>query len=101
GESFAEIFHGNAIMLGIPCFAADRPSIERLQGLIEKHPELTLRANVESGEVTAGAESISSTIPPAFRDALLSGQWNPTSMFLDRYGEVRAVADRLPYVSGF
>jgi 3-isopropylmalate/(R)-2-methylmalate dehydratase small subunit len=101
GESFAEIFQGNAIMLGTPCFAADRLSIERLQGLIEKNPDLTLGADVESGAVTAGAESISTTIPPAFRDALLSGQWNPTSMLLDRYEEVRAVAARLPYVSGF
>jgi 3-isopropylmalate/(R)-2-methylmalate dehydratase small subunit len=101
GESFAEIFQGNAIMLGIPCFSAERASIVRLQDLIERTPDLAIEADVASGQVTAGAETIPTTLPPAFRDALLSGQWNPTSMLLDRFEEVRAVATRLPYVSGF
>src|SRR5438045_1786125 len=35
GESYSEIFQGNAAMLGIPCFAADHASIAALQSLIE------------------------------------------------------------------
>ena len=31
----------------------------------------------------------------------VSGQWNPTAMLLDEFDEVRAVAARLPYISGF
>jgi hypothetical protein len=58
-------------------------------------------ASVESGVIMAGADRIDATLPAAFRDSLLSGQWNPTSMLLDRFDEVRAVATRLPYVSGF
>jgi len=39
GESFSEIFQGNAAMLGLPCFSADRGSIEELQALIFIHPQ--------------------------------------------------------------
>src|SRR6266849_6701263 len=31
GESYSEIFLGNSAVLGLPCFAADPQSIERLQ----------------------------------------------------------------------
>ena len=36
GESFSEIFLGNAAMLGMPCFSADRAAIDALQTLIER-----------------------------------------------------------------
>ena len=34
-------------------------------------------------------------LPPAVRDAFLSGQWNPTAMLLDRFDQVREVAARV------
>lgn len=101
GESFSEIFQGNAAMLGMPCFTADHGSIDRLQTLIEQNPAAVVTADVASGIVGAGALEIRATLPPPVRDAFLSGQWNPTAMLLDRFDEVRAVAARLPYVSGF
>jgi len=36
GESFSEIFQGNASMIGLPCFAADHASVDRLQAAIER-----------------------------------------------------------------
>jgi 3-isopropylmalate/(R)-2-methylmalate dehydratase small subunit len=101
GESFSEIFQGNAAVMGLPCFAADRASIDRLQSIVENTPEVTITADVRSGVVTAGDVRIDASLPPAARDAFLSGQWNPTAMLLDRFEEVRAVAKRLPYVAGF
>ena len=101
GESFSEIFQGNAAMLGVPCFAAERQAIERLQTLIELTPDLTIAARVDSGLITAGPLRLAAALPAALRDGFLSGQWNPTAMLLDRFDEVRAVADRLPYLNGF
>jgi 3-isopropylmalate/(R)-2-methylmalate dehydratase small subunit len=101
GESFSEIFQGNSVMLGIPCFAADHASVEALQALIEQSPETIVTADVATGMVTGGGLKIAAQVPPAFRDSFLSGQWNPTAMLLDRFEDVRQVADRLPYVSGF
>ena len=101
GESFAEIFRGNAAILGIPCFAADHRAIDRLQTLVEHTPNLVIAANVESGTITAGPLRVDAALPPALRDAFVGGQWNPTAMLLDRFTEVRTVADRLPYITGF
>jgi 3-isopropylmalate/(R)-2-methylmalate dehydratase small subunit len=99
GESFSEIFQGNAAMLAVPCFSADRASIARLQSLVEESPDARIVADVEQGIVSAGSLAFSATLAPALRDAFISGRWNPTTMLLERYDEVRAVADRLPYVN--
>ena len=101
GESFSEIFLGNAAVLGIPCFTADQASIDALQSLIERAPQTPIEARVDTGVVTAGSVRIAATVPPGLRDAFVSGQWNPTAQLLDRFDEVRAVATSLPYVSGF
>jgi 3-isopropylmalate/(R)-2-methylmalate dehydratase small subunit len=101
GESFSEIFLGNAAVLGIPCFAASRQDVDALQTAIERAPDMLIDARVDSGIVAAGALRFTAMLPAALRDAFVSGQWNPTAMLLDRFDEVRAVATRLPYVSGF
>jgi 3-isopropylmalate/(R)-2-methylmalate dehydratase small subunit len=101
GESFSEIFQGNAAMIGMPCFIVSHEDAERLQTLIEQTPDVAIAADVANGAVTAGPLRLAATLPAALRDGFLSGQWNPTAMLLDRFDEVRAVAARLPYVSGF
>jgi len=101
GESFSEIFQGNAAMLGLPCFAVDRASAAALQALVESAPETTIAADVAAGTIAAGGRTIAATLPAALRDGFLSGQWNPTAMLLDRFDDVRAVAAKLPYVRGF
>jgi 3-isopropylmalate/(R)-2-methylmalate dehydratase small subunit len=101
GESFSEIFQGNAAMLGMPCFAMDHASVDTLQALVERSPDVQLEANVESGSIVAGAVQFKATIPAALRDGFVTGQWNPTSMLLDRFEEVDRVAQRLPYINAF
>ena len=101
GESFSEIFQGNAAIIGIPCFAADRTRVDALQSSIEQDPEIPITLDVHSGLVQAGPLEFSARMPPALRDAFASGQWNPTAMLLDRYEEVNRVSARLPYINGF
>ena len=101
GESFSEIFQGNAVMLGIPCLAADRATIDRLQSLIEQAPETMIHVDVANGRVEAGPLAFTALLPVAVRDSFISGQWNPTAMLLDDFDAVRSVAARLPYVAGF
>jgi len=101
GESFSEIFQGNAAMLGLPCFAAAHSDIDRLQSLVESAPQTAIAADVASGAIAAGALSFRATLPAALRDSFTSGQWNPTAMLLEDFDQVRAVATRLPYIRGF
>jgi 3-isopropylmalate/(R)-2-methylmalate dehydratase small subunit len=101
GESFSEIFQGNSAMLGMPCFIVTHEDAEKLQSLIEKAPETVITADVATGAIAAGPLKITATLPAALRDGFLSGQWNPTAMLLDKFDQVRTVARRLPYVTGF
>jgi 3-isopropylmalate/(R)-2-methylmalate dehydratase small subunit len=101
GESFSEIFLGNAAMIGMPCFVATHEGVASLQALVDGVPDTAIVADVASGVVSAGALRVAATAAPALRDAFLSGQWNPTAMLLANFDEVRAVAARLPYIRGF
>jgi 3-isopropylmalate/(R)-2-methylmalate dehydratase small subunit len=101
GESFSEIFQGNASMIGVPCFAADRASVERLQSAVERSPATVIEADVAAGVIRAAEIEIHVSLPPALRDGFVSGQWNLTAMLLDRFDAVRSTAERLPYLTGF
>jgi 3-isopropylmalate/(R)-2-methylmalate dehydratase small subunit len=101
GESFSEIFQGNAAVIGLPCFVADREAVNQLQTLVERTPDVMITADIRSGAITAGSLRLEASVPKALRDAFVSGQWNPTAMLLDQFEEVKAVASRLPYIRGF
>jgi 3-isopropylmalate/(R)-2-methylmalate dehydratase small subunit len=97
GESFSEIFQGNAAMLGMPCLVTDPQSVDRLQTLVESSPQVTITADLARGTLSAGDLHIRAAPSAALRDSFISGQWNPTAMLLNRFDEVRAVAARQPY----
>ena len=101
GESFSEIFLGNAAVLGIPCFVAEHLAVESLQGDIEQMPDLLIETSVETGIVAAGTLGIQASLPAGLRDAFLTDQWNPTAMLLADFEQVGCIASRLPYISGF
>ena len=101
GESFSEIFRGNSSVLGVPCFTADKAAIEKLQSLIEQQPDTVVKTDVATGTVTAGDVTVQATLPAGVRDAFLTDKWNPTSMLLADFDQVRTTAAKLPYVAGF
>ena len=101
GESFSEIFRGNSSVLGMPCFTADKASIEALQALLEKAPDTVVDARVDTGVITAGSLKVQGNLPAGVRDAFITDKWNPTAMLLADYDQVRNTAARLPYVAGF
>jgi 3-isopropylmalate/(R)-2-methylmalate dehydratase small subunit len=101
GESFAEIFIGNALMMGLPCVTAAPDDIERLLALAEAQPAVEFTLDLTTSRLTAGALAVPVSLPEATRSALVSGNWDATGLLVDRYDEVEQVAARLPYVSGW
>ena len=101
GESYSEIFLGNSSVLGLPCFTADKVSIDALQTLLERAPETMVDARVDTGVIAAGSLTIQGHMPAGMRDAFITDKWNPTSMLLAQFEEVREIAGHLPYVAGF
>src|SRR5229473_2849465 len=54
GESFSEIFFGNAVALGIPCLTVSAEDAEALLAAVEANPALELTMSVGAETVAAG-----------------------------------------------
>jgi len=101
GESFAEIFFGNSVAIGLPCVTVPHDVLQRLQEEARTMPARRLLVDLTRGFVRIGEEKIPFGMPEALRGAFASGHWDATSLLLERFEDVEAVARRLPYVSGF
>ncbi len=101
GQSFSEIFLGNATTIGLPCATAPARDIAALMAIAEIDPRTPLAFSVGDLSVTAAGRTIALDIPPLLRDSLLTGQWDATGLLLSEFDDVRRVAARLPYVRGF
>ena len=101
GESFAEIFFGNAVMIGLPCVTVSPSDLALLHAAVAADPSLTIQVDLVARTVTAGPISAAASLPESARHALTSGEWDATAMLLADYEAVRRTAEKLPYVSGF
>jgi 3-isopropylmalate/(R)-2-methylmalate dehydratase small subunit len=101
GESFSEIFFGNSVMLGMPAVTAAPADVAALQAAIESNPQLEVRLDLQAMRATAGDLDIAVHLPPAARDALVTGRWDGLGLLLEDFETVRAAAGRLPYLQGF
>ena len=101
GESFSEIFFGNSVALGMPCPTVSPEAAGELLAMAESAPETVLTVDLTSMIISGGGRSWPLAMPSAAREGFLDGSWDATGQLLDRFEEVRAVAARLPYVSGW
>jgi 3-isopropylmalate/(R)-2-methylmalate dehydratase small subunit len=101
GESFAEIFFGNSMMIGMPCVTASSADVTTLHDLVERNPEAQIRIDFASGMCETDGFRCKVSLPANVRDAFATGAWDTTGLLLDRYDEVNAKASRLPYIAGF
>jgi 3-isopropylmalate/(R)-2-methylmalate dehydratase small subunit len=99
GESFAEIFFGNSMMIGMPCVTAWPADVTALMDLAEREPATAFEVDLVAGTCRAGQLVVKIGLPPKVAEAFSSGAWDTTGMLLDRFDEVRATAQRLPYVA--
>jgi len=98
GESFAEIFAGNCLALGIPTVEADEETIEDLQSWVEANPDGEIEIDVASETVTYGDRTVDVSVDEAQRRALVDGVWDTTALMKANAGEVHRTAEELPYV---
>ena len=101
GESFSEIFLGNATTIGLPCATASAADIQFLMAAAEREPQALMVLSVDALSIQAAGRTLPLGMPAGVRESLLTGQWDATGLLLDRFDEVRGVAGGLPYVAGF
>lgn len=99
GESFAEIFFGNCVAIGIPCVTATAEAVGQLQAAIEAQPETQLEFDLAALEVRFGSAAISVSMPEGVRQAFLAGTWDACGQLVAKADAIRATAAALPYVA--
>ncbi len=101
GESFGEIFFGNALAIGLPCVTATRDAIDRLRRHCEQVPAARLTIDLEDRTLTAPEISAAIMQPDAARDAFLSGQGDSTGLLMEDPSAIARTVAALPYLNGY
>jgi 3-isopropylmalate/(R)-2-methylmalate dehydratase small subunit len=97
GESFGEIFRGNATMIGLACVTAAPAAMAAIFRFVQAHPETEVTIDLDEMTVTAGSFAAPIALPSEARTAFLTGAWDVTALLLERYAEVEQTAGRLRY----
>jgi len=100
-ESFAEIFFGNSLMIGLACVTASAKDVEALMSIAERSPASVLKVDLATGTCDTSDLMVPISIPRHVRDALMTGAWDITGLLLDHSEHVNAVAAKLPYLAEF
>ena len=101
GVSFAEIFYGNCLALGIPCATAGVDEIRKLQDAVEADPAAEWTLDLESLTLSDGATTQALALAGGALGMLRSGQWDATGQLLARDAELTRTMAALPYLHGF
>jgi 3-isopropylmalate/(R)-2-methylmalate dehydratase small subunit len=106
GESFAEIFFGNCLALGLPCLSAEPEVVRALQEAVAAEPEAELLLDLEALEVMlvrgdAQVHRWRVQLDPGPRQMLVSGQWDGTGQLLANAPQLDRTLASLPYLQGF
>jgi 3-isopropylmalate/(R)-2-methylmalate dehydratase small subunit len=101
GESFAEIFYGNCLALGIPCLVADHATMQAIQEVAAAHPAEHFQVDVAQAALEGAGERWRLSLAAGPQQMLVSGQWDATGQLLAHGEQLAATVARLPYLQGF
>lgn len=99
GESFAEIFLGNCVAIGIPCVTAESKAIQQLQAAIKETPEASVTVDLSLLQVQCNQSIIPVHMNSGSRQMFLSGQWDSCGQLVINTEQIRATASQLPYLN--
>ncbi len=97
GESFGEIFRGNSVSAGLPCFTAPAETIEELQRETEKNPQQQVRIHVANTQLISQS-TIDLSMPAGMVNRFISGGWNQIGLLRDAQASIDKVIAQLPYM---
>ena len=98
GESFAEIFAGNCLALGMPTVTANEEEIRQLQDHVSEFPDTEISVDVAAETVSYGERTVEANVDTAQRTALVEGVWDTTALLKSNRETIHGTARSLPYV---
>jgi 3-isopropylmalate/(R)-2-methylmalate dehydratase small subunit len=99
GESFAEIFFGNCVAMGIPVVTAEAAIVKQLQALVAAFPQTSLTIDLEKLQVITGDSTFLISMNEGTRSTFIAGTWDACGQLVANNKQVQAIAVKLPYVN--
>ena len=100
-ESFAEIFFGNCIALGLPCVRVAAEDMEALMAAVEGDPAQEITIDLEARKVRyVGGEQVAA-IADGPCEQFLKGSWDSLGQLLAADDQIESTTRKLPYMAGF
>jgi 3-isopropylmalate/(R)-2-methylmalate dehydratase small subunit len=99
GESFAEIFFGNCVALGIPCVMVDSVTAIELQTRLVNDPQALITIDLEKMQVHCGDFVGSIQMADGPKQMFVTGQWDATGQLVAQADRTKATAQQLPYIA--
>lgn len=101
GESFAEIFFGNCVSLGIPCAVVNAAHIEQAMKKVDQDPKAVVSVDIQNKRLTVGDMSVPFEMGDGVRQQFLDGRWDTTAELLANQAQIFETAKKLPYLGGW
>ena len=101
GESFAEIFYGNCIAMGLPCLRVPADDMQTLMAAVESDPAQELVVDLEARKVRYVGGAVAADIADGPREQFIKGNWDSLGQLLDAGDLIGETAGGLPYTNGF
>lgn len=98
-ESYAEIFFGNCVNLGIPCFIATKEDIAAVTAAVQADPSLEITLDIVNETIVYGEKSVSAVVRDTAKKALTEGKWDAIGELREAESEIAQVADALVYLA--
>lgn len=99
GESFAEIFFGNCVAMGIPCVTANPIDVQTLQAWISANPQESIALDLGAMQVRFGDQFIAVAMNEGARNMFVSGTWDACGQLVAQADRIRSTAEKLPYLA--
>lgn len=100
-ESFAEIFFGNCIAMGLPCVRVAAEDMQTLMDAVESDPAQEVAIDLQARQVCWAGGQVAVEIADGSREQFLKGSWDSLGQLLAAGDQVENTARELPYVAGF
>jgi 3-isopropylmalate/(R)-2-methylmalate dehydratase small subunit len=101
GLSFAEIFAGNCLAMGLPCATLAPDELARVMDSVSADPKQTLVLDLASQTLSYRGGRLAAHLPDGARRQLLEGTWNATAVLLEAGDRIEQTAARLSYGAGW
>ncbi len=101
GGSFAEIFAGNCLALGLVCVTLAPADLAKLMDSVSLDPKQMLLVDLEQRSVVYRDGRLAAGLAEGARGQLLDGTWNASAVLLEAGTRIEQTAQGLPYGSSW